>query len=145
MNTNPHDNHSTVKSNKQRVNEIRNRKILILSIFVIICMVLAGGLIYRALPQRTDGSATQHASLAANNQQANESQGSIVRSSNTQKTIAATKNPTQVPTRTPTKAPTQVPTRTPSKAPTQVPTQAPTARPVNRASINSVSCESSKP
>ena len=144
MNTNPHDSHSTGKSNRQRVNEIRNRKILILSISVIICMFLAGGLIYQTLLQRTDGAAAQHASLGANNQRANESQGSIVRSGNTQKTIAATKNPTQVPIRTPTKAPTQVPTRTPTKAPTQVPTkapthvptQAPTARPVNRASIS---------
>ena len=128
MNTNPHGSHYTGKSNRKRVNEIRNRKILILSISVIVCLFLAGGLIYQAIPQRTDGSEEQQAGLDAYNQQTNESQGSTVRSGNTLKTQVATKTPTQAPTRTPTKAPTQVPTR--------IPTQAPTARPVNRASIS---------
>lgn len=137
MNTNPHDNHFTGKSNRQRVNEIRNRKILILSISVVVCLFLAGSLIYQALLPRTDNSTARQASVeavgsgGATSQQMNGSQSSTVRSGNTQKAHAATKTPTQAPSRTPTKNPTQAPT----KAPTRVPTQAPTARPVNRASV----------
>lgn len=150
MNTNLHDKHSAGKSNRQRVNEIRNRKILILSISVIACLFLSGVLIYQALPQRINSSKEKKVSVeanrsgSANDQQANGSQGSTVRSGNAQKTQDATETPTQAPTRSPTKTPTQVPTslltktptQVPTEAPTRIPTQAPTVRPANQASLS---------
>ena len=116
MNTKPHDNYSTGKSNRQRVNDIRNRKILVLGISVIVCLFLSAGLIYQALLQRTDKSAAQLVSVSvslsesAASQQTSESQGSWVRSGNTRKTQAVTKTPTQVLTKAPTEVPTAKPT-----------------------------------
>lgn len=121
MNTNPNDNHSTGKTNRERVNEIRNRKILILSITVIVCLFLAVGVIYQAMPQRTDVSTAQQVITTTEkdshmeSQQSNELQGSMSRS-----------DITQIP-----QVPTQAPTKEPTKAPTRIPPQASTVKPSN--------------